>query len=35
VAISPVMIGTVPIYDAVARYGKDVVKISVDDFSMW
>ena len=32
VAISPVMIGTVPIYDAVARYGKDVAKISVDDF---
>ncbi len=32
VAISPVMIGTVPIYDAVARYGKDVAAISVDDF---
>ncbi len=32
VAISPVMIGTVPIYDAVARYGKDIARISVDDF---
>ncbi len=32
VAISPVMIGTVPIYDAVARYGKDVASITVDDF---
>jgi phosphomethylpyrimidine synthase len=32
VAISPVMIGTVPVYDAVARYGKDVASISVDDF---
>ena len=32
VAISPIMIGTVPIYDAVARYGKDVAKISIDDF---
>lgn len=32
VAISPVMIGTVPIYDAVARYGKEVASISVDDF---
>ena len=32
VAISPVMIGTVPVYDAVARYGKDVPSISVDDF---
>ena len=32
VEISPVMIGTVPIYDAVARYGKDVASISVDDF---
>ena len=32
VEISPVMIGTVPVYDAVARYGKDVAKISVDDF---
>jgi len=32
VEISPVMIGTVPIYDAVARYGKTVAKISVDDF---
>ena len=32
VEISPVMIGTVPIYDAVARYGKDVASITVDDF---
>ncbi|HBT96556.1 MAG TPA: thiamine biosynthesis protein ThiC, partial [Desulfobulbaceae bacterium] len=32
VAICPVMIGTVPVYDAVARYGKDVGKITVDDF---
>ncbi|WP_240194790.1 phosphomethylpyrimidine synthase ThiC [Desulfobulbus rhabdoformis] len=32
VEISPVMIGTVPVYDAVARYGKEVSKISVDDF---
>jgi phosphomethylpyrimidine synthase len=26
------MIGTVPVYDAVARYGKDVPRITVDDF---
>jgi phosphomethylpyrimidine synthase len=32
VEISPVMIGTVPVYDAVARYGKAVASISVDDF---
>jgi phosphomethylpyrimidine synthase len=32
VEISPVMIGTVPVYDAVARYGKAVAKISVEDF---
>lgn len=32
VEISPVMIGTVPVYDAVARYGKEVASISVDDF---
>ncbi len=32
VEISPAMIGTVPVYDAVARYGKDVGKITVDDF---
>ena len=32
VEISPVMIGTVPVYDAVARYGKDVPRITVDDF---
>jgi phosphomethylpyrimidine synthase len=32
VEISPVMIGTVPVYDAVARCGKDVPDISVDDF---
>ena len=31
-AISPVMIGTVPVYDAVARYGKAVAEITVDDF---
>ena len=28
----PVMIGTVPVYDAVARYGKKVKEITVDDF---
>lgn len=32
VEISPVMIGTVPVYDAVAHYGKAVASISVDDF---
>ncbi len=32
VEISPVMIGTVPVYDAVARYGKAVPQITVDDF---
>ena len=32
IEISPVMLGTVPVYDAVARYGKDVAAISVDDF---
>ena len=32
VEVSPVMIGTVPVYDAVARYGKAVSKITVDDF---
>jgi phosphomethylpyrimidine synthase len=32
VEISPVMIGTVPVYDAVASYGKDVTRITVDDF---
>ncbi len=32
VEISPVPIGTVPVYDAVARYGKTVPDISVDDF---
>ncbi|PIE57564.1 MAG: thiamine biosynthesis protein ThiC [Desulfobulbus propionicus] len=32
VAICPLMIGTVPVYDAVARYGKDVAAITVDDF---
>lgn len=32
IEISPVMIGTVPVYDAVARYGKSVPDISVDDF---
>ncbi len=28
----PVMIGTVPVYDAVARYGKKIKDITVDDF---
>jgi len=32
IGISPVMIGTVPVYDAVARYGKAVEEMSVDDF---
>jgi phosphomethylpyrimidine synthase len=32
VQISPIMIGTVPVYDAVASYGKDVPSITVDDF---
>jgi phosphomethylpyrimidine synthase len=32
VELSPVMIGTVPVYDAVAHYGKDVADIKVDDF---
>ena len=32
VAASPVMVGTVPVYDAVARYGKNVGRISIDDF---
>lgn len=32
VAMSPAMIGTVPVYDAMARYGSDVAGISVDDF---
>jgi phosphomethylpyrimidine synthase len=32
VEFSPVMIGTVPVYDAVARYGKRVPDISVEDF---
>jgi len=32
VDVCPVMIGTVPVYDAVARFGKDIPKISVDDF---
>ncbi|PIE69185.1 MAG: thiamine biosynthesis protein ThiC [Deltaproteobacteria bacterium] len=31
VEISPAMIGTVPMYDAVARYGKDVASLTVDD----
>ncbi len=29
---SPVMIGTVPVYDAIAQYGKDIKSISIDDF---
>ena len=32
IEISPLMIGTVPVYDAVASYGKDVPGITVDDF---
>ncbi len=32
VAACPVMIGTVPTYDAVARFGKNIKDISVDDF---
>lgn len=32
VEISPVMIGTVPVYDAVARYGKEIKDITVDEF---
>ncbi|MBW2366266.1 MAG: phosphomethylpyrimidine synthase ThiC [Deltaproteobacteria bacterium] len=32
VEISPVPIGTVPVYDAVARYNKNVSDISVDEF---
>ena len=28
VELSPVMIGTVPVYDAVARYGKEVGRIT-------
>lgn len=32
IAVSPVMIGTVPVYDAVARYGKSVAGITLDDF---
>lgn len=31
VEISPAMIGTVPMYDAVARYGKNVAALTVDD----
>jgi phosphomethylpyrimidine synthase len=32
IEISPVMIGTVPVYDAVARCGKAVPDLTVDDF---
>jgi len=32
VEISPVMIGTVPTYDAVAKYGKKIKDITVDEF---
>ena len=32
IEICPLMIGTVPVYDAVARYGKEIKDISVDDF---
>lgn len=32
VEMSPVMIGTVPVYDAIAKYGKKVEDITVDDF---
>ncbi len=31
VELSPAMIGTVPMYDAVARYGKNVAALTVDD----
>lgn len=31
VEISPVMIGTVPMYDAVARYGKNIEALTIDD----
>ncbi|PIE55616.1 MAG: thiamine biosynthesis protein ThiC, partial [Desulfobulbus propionicus] len=31
VELSPAMIGTVPMYDAVARYGKNVADLTVDD----
>ncbi|BDU51557.1 phosphomethylpyrimidine synthase ThiC [Haliovirga abyssi] len=32
VNVSPVMLGTVPVYDAVAQFGKTIKDISVDDF---
>ncbi len=32
IEMSPVMIGTVPVYDAIAKYGKNVEDITVDDF---
>lgn len=32
IEISPVMIGTVPIYDAVTKYCKDIKDITVDEF---
>ncbi|WP_232370888.1 phosphomethylpyrimidine synthase ThiC [Desulfogranum marinum] len=32
IEVCPAMIGTVPVYDAVARYGKNVGAITVDDF---
>jgi len=32
VEISPLMIGTVPVYDAVAKYCKDIKDITVDEF---
>ena len=32
VEISPAMIGTVPVYDAVAKYCKDIKDITVDEF---
>ncbi len=31
IKLSPAMIGTVPMYDAVARYGKNVAELTVDD----
>ncbi|MCK9174853.1 MAG: phosphomethylpyrimidine synthase ThiC [Desulforhopalus sp.] len=31
VEISPAMIGTVPMYDAVARYGKNIEALTIDD----
>lgn len=32
IEMSPVMVGTVPVYDAVARHGKNIKDITIDDF---